>query len=62
MQSFNFDESDCLKSENYLQFIIMFCWGSMKHGELGLGGLEEQTITQPRASPFMLVNDILQGL
>jgi len=40
----------------------MYCWGSMKHGELGLGGLEEEIITQPRASPFTLVDDIAQGL
>jgi hypothetical protein len=34
----------------------------MKHGELGLGGLEEEIITSPRASPFTLVDDIVQGL
>lgn len=40
----------------------MFCWGSMKHGELGLGGLEEETITQPRISPFALADKIVQGI
>ncbi|XP_046455571.1 probable E3 ubiquitin-protein ligase HERC4 isoform X2 [Daphnia pulex] len=38
----------------------MFCWGRMKHGELGLGGLEEEIITSPRVSPFTLVDDIVQ--
>ncbi len=34
----------------------------MKHGELGLGGLEEQTISQPRISPFALADKIVQGI
>uniref|UniRef100_A0A0P5J2E5 E3 ubiquitin-protein ligase HERC3 n=1 Tax=Daphnia magna TaxID=35525 RepID=A0A0P5J2E5_9CRUS len=38
----------------------MYCWGSMKHGELGLGGLEEEIITQPRISPFALADKIVQ--
>lgn len=40
----------------------MYCWGSMKHGELGLGGLEEEIITQPRISPFALADKIVQGI
>lgn len=34
----------------------------MKHGELGLGGLEEEIITQPRISPFALADKIVQGI
>lgn len=34
----------------------------MKHGELGLGGLEEETISQPRISPFALADKIVQGI
>lgn len=33
----------------------------MKHGELGLGGLEEEIITVPRISPFPLADQIVQG-
>jgi len=36
----------------------MYCWGNMKNGELGLGGLEEEMITQPRTSPFALAKEV----
>ncbi|ELU02879.1 hypothetical protein CAPTEDRAFT_99536, partial [Capitella teleta] len=26
----------------------VLCWGSLTHGQLGLGGLEEETVTLPR--------------
>jgi len=40
----------------------MYCWGSMKHGELGLGGLEEEIITLPKLSPFTKAEQISQGM
>ena len=40
----------------------MYCWGSMKHGELGLGGLEEEIITLPKLSPFTKAEQISQGI
>ena len=33
----------------------------MKNGELGLGGLEEEMITQPRTSPFALAKEVKKG-
>ena len=30
----------------------MFCWGSTVHGELGLGGIEDETILVPRKVDF----------
>jgi len=40
----------------------MFCWGNMKNGELGLGGLEEEIATEPRLSPFALTDKIIEGI
>lgn len=40
----------------------MYCWGSMKHGELGLGGLEEEIMTLPKLSPFAKAEKISQGI
>jgi len=34
----------------------------MKNGELGLGGLEEEIITQPRMSPFALAKEVKKGI
>ena len=39
----------------------MYCWGSMKNGELGLGGLEEETVTEPRAHQFSLAGNVVEG-
>jgi len=27
---------------------VVYCWGNMTHGQLGLGGIEEEQILQPR--------------
>lgn len=40
----------------------MFCWGNMKNGELGLGGLEEEIATEPRLSPFALTDKVIEGI
>lgn len=39
----------------------MYCWGNMRNGELGLGGLEEDIITFPRASTFHFSDEITEG-
>ena len=46
----------------YFRYLVMFCWGNMKNGELGLGGLEEEIITQPRMSPFALAKEVKKGI
>jgi len=28
--------------------IVVYCWGNMAHGQLGLGGIEEEQISEPR--------------
>lgn len=38
----------------------MFCWGSTIHGELGLGGIEDENIFIPREVDFRKANDIEQ--
>ncbi|XP_011636945.1 probable E3 ubiquitin-protein ligase HERC4 isoform X1 [Pogonomyrmex barbatus] len=38
----------------------MFCWGSTIHGELGLGGIEDENIFMPREVDFAQANDIEQ--
>jgi len=27
---------------------VLFCWGNMSHGQLGLGGIEDEQICEPR--------------
>lgn len=39
----------------------MYCWGNMKNGELGLGGLEEEIISKPRHHPFVGVDNVTEG-
>lgn len=39
----------------------MFCWGSTIHGELGLGGIEDENIFMPRQVDFTKANDIEQS-
>lgn len=31
----------------------MLCWGSTKYGQLGLGGIEEEIITQPTENKYL---------
>lgn len=38
----------------------MFCWGSTIHGELGLGGIEDENIFMPRQVDFAKANEIEQ--
>lgn len=38
--------SSIIKNKN------MFCWGSTVHGELGLGGIEDENILAPRELDF----------
>ncbi|XP_070528774.1 probable E3 ubiquitin-protein ligase HERC4 isoform X3 [Cardiocondyla obscurior] len=39
---------------------IMFCWGSTIHGELGLGGIEDENIFIPREVDFAEANNVDQ--
>ncbi|XP_012283893.1 probable E3 ubiquitin-protein ligase HERC4 isoform X2 [Orussus abietinus] len=38
----------------------MFCWGSAIHGELGLGGIEDDNILLPRQVDFKKAREIVQ--
>ncbi|XP_011257668.1 probable E3 ubiquitin-protein ligase HERC4 isoform X1 [Camponotus floridanus] len=38
----------------------MFCWGSTIHGELGLGGIEDENIFMPRQVDFAKANEVEQ--
>lgn len=39
----------------------MFCWGSTIHGELGLGGIEDENVLTPREVDFEPAADIEQS-
>lgn len=39
----------------------MFCWGSTVHGELGLGGIEDETILTPRQLDFQKASSVEQS-
>lgn len=39
----------------------MFCWGSTIHGELGLGGIEDENIFMPRQVDFAKANEVEQS-
>lgn len=39
----------------------MYGWGSTIHGELGLGGIEDENIFMPRQVDFSEANDIVQS-
>ncbi|XP_051176119.1 probable E3 ubiquitin-protein ligase HERC4 isoform X2 [Leptopilina boulardi] len=38
----------------------MFCWGSTVHGELGLGGIEDENILSPRVIDFEKASEVEQ--
>lgn len=40
----------------------MFCWGSTIHGELGLGGIEDENIFIPRQVDFAKANEVEQSM
>lgn len=44
-----------------LEIDKMFCWGSTTHGELGLGGIEDENIFTPREVNFEKANEIEQS-
>lgn len=37
----------------------MYCWGSTVHGELGLGGIEDEHILCPKPLPWSLAKNVL---
>lgn len=39
----------------------MFGWGSTIHGELGLGGIEEEHILSPRVLDWYLANRVVEA-
>lgn len=39
----------------------MFCWGSTVHGELGLGGIEDENILSPRVIDFEKALEVEQS-
>lgn len=48
----------------YFKFEInykMFGWGNTTHGQLGLGGIEEEEISTPREVNFKKANEIEQS-
>ncbi|KAL0272513.1 UNVERIFIED_CONTAM: hypothetical protein PYX00_005450 [Menopon gallinae] len=38
----------------------MFCWGSTVHGELGLGGIEQEHVLAPKEHNFKYANSVVQ--
>lgn len=40
----------------------MFCWGSTVHGELGLGGIEQDQIFSPTEHNFKYASNVMQGI
>ncbi|XP_011882075.1 PREDICTED: probable E3 ubiquitin-protein ligase HERC4 isoform X2 [Vollenhovia emeryi] len=53
------DESD-LSAKRLKSCGIMYCWGTTIHGELGLGGIEDENIFMPREVDFAEAKDIVQ--
>lgn len=50
-----------IDSDEVIEFELdknMFCWGSTIHGELGLGGIEEEHVLSPREVDFKKATDI----
>lgn len=39
----------------------MYCWGNTVHGELGLGGIEDENILIPREVDFQKATEIEQS-
>lgn len=39
----------------------MFCWGNTRHGELGLGGIEDEIILVPCEVDFKKASEIQQS-
>lgn len=54
------DENN-LAVKRFKNCAIMYCWGSTIHGELGLGGIEDENIFMPREVDFAEANDIVQS-
>ncbi|XP_052871929.1 probable E3 ubiquitin-protein ligase HERC4 isoform X2 [Anopheles cruzii] len=41
--------------------MAVYCWGNTAHGELGLGGIEEEQVMVPRKMDWLHANDIAQA-
>jgi len=41
------DTTDVAEVQNGLQSVV-YCWGNMTHGQLGLGGIDEEQICEAR--------------
>lgn len=54
--------SDCVNicEKEDLVPVTMYCWGSTVHGELGLGGIEEEQIFTPLELKWNIVNKVSQ--
>jgi len=40
--------------------LTMFCWGSTIHGELGLGGVDQDHVATPQKLDFGRASDVIQ--
>lgn len=38
----------------------MLCWGNTRHGQLGLGGIDEEILTLPRENKFFATKRVVQ--
>lgn len=61
---FIFQEHSDIESQRLLHFNghIMYCWGSTVHGELGLGGIEQDQIFSPIEHTFKYASSVVQGM
>ncbi|XP_055373246.1 probable E3 ubiquitin-protein ligase HERC4 isoform X2 [Condylostylus longicornis] len=41
--------------------MAIYCWGNTSHGELGLGGIEDELIYSPREMPWSLSSQLVQA-
>lgn len=46
------------KYDEHIVPSTMYCWGSTIHGELGLGGIEEEQIFTPKELNWSIVNKV----
>lgn len=55
------NELDLAAKQLKFEIVRMFCWGSTIHGELGLGGIEDENIFIPREIDFKKASDVEQS-
>lgn len=60
MKRYSTDENN-LTAKRFKICKRMFCWGSTVHGELGLGGIEDENIFMPRQVDFAKANEVEQS-